>query len=485
MPLPNANITWPPVEWANAYDQYYEHAAWYSGNPAQLSLYYQSRLERLFWAQEVVEQERKTMLHVPVAGDISNVSANMLFSEHPEFRIPTETNTVTADRLQEMIEQGAVYNRLLEGAELCSALGGIFLKVNWDRVLVPYPILSVTDADNAIPEFRHGILVAATFWKVVDRGIYNTNEQVRWLERHEPGVIYNALYKGNLTNIGNQMPMDSLESTRGIPDVIPTQIPGLACRYIPNMMPNRYLRSDPQGQQLGRSDYAGCTGIFDSIDRVWSSLMRDIELGLGRIIAPADYFQKDTTTGKFRFDPLQESYLHVDAVGSSEMKDNITLSQFEIRTEQHLTALKDLYAQAYSSAGYSPQTFGLDIQGKAESGTALRVREAKSFKTAAKKGEYWRSALADILEIMLMVDRLHLGNTKITPEKPQVELQDGVQQDPNEVATSVEMLNRAVAISTYQKVSAIHPDWKADTIQAEVDAILKETGMSVPPPEMV
>ena len=34
----------------------------------------------------------------------------------------------------------------------------------------------------------------------------------------------------------------------------------------------------------------------------------------------------------------------------------ITLSQFEIRTEQHLNAIRDLIERIVSSAGYAPQS---------------------------------------------------------------------------------------------------------------------------------
>ena len=96
----------------------------------------------------------------------------MLFSEHPRIKIPeahTETPDAAAsasqERLDEILSAGDVYATLLEASEICSAMGGIFLKVNWDKGLASWPILSIAQPDAALPEFRFGILTGCTFWK--------------------------------------------------------------------------------------------------------------------------------------------------------------------------------------------------------------------------------------------------------------------------------------------------------------------------------
>ena len=186
-----ARTQWPPESERMQLDKYAEWAAWWSGSPAELLDIYSGNFaldkgnynfidnnigynslnaqRGLFWGKDI-QGERQTMLHIPVAGDIAQTSADLLFSETPEFKIAEahEENAEQAaideqDRLDTIIDETDVYSRLLEMAETASALGGAYLKVNWDTNFKPYPILSVAQADNAIPEFKWGFLQRVTF----------------------------------------------------------------------------------------------------------------------------------------------------------------------------------------------------------------------------------------------------------------------------------------------------------------------------------
>lgn len=63
----------------NVYLKYQEWAAWWSGDPNQLLNYYQAATGN-FWSQDIKE-DRETMLHIPVAGDIASTSADLLFQK--------------------------------------------------------------------------------------------------------------------------------------------------------------------------------------------------------------------------------------------------------------------------------------------------------------------------------------------------------------------------------------------------------------------
>ncbi|HEY8450314.1 MAG TPA: hypothetical protein VIL95_07545, partial [Bacillota bacterium] len=121
-----------------------------------------------FWAKQL-RDERRVMLHVPVASDISETSADMLFGEVPDITIPEahqerapEGAKRAQDRLWELIDAGGIHNRLLEAAESASALGGVLIGPVWDPEVADYPILRVVQADAALPEFAWGYLRAVT-----------------------------------------------------------------------------------------------------------------------------------------------------------------------------------------------------------------------------------------------------------------------------------------------------------------------------------
>lgn len=491
MALPdNPEQTWPPASWQKIYDKYQEHAAWYSGDPNQIADVYASLVQTptprgRFWAADL-KAERRVMLHVPIAGDIAETSADLLFSEIPEIRIPeaSEKNAPedaknAQDRLWQIVDQGGIHNRLLEGAESASALGGVFIGPVWDTESANVPLLRIVQADAALPEFRWGMLTAVTLWRVLeDDGV----SVWRHLERHEPGVILHGLYRGDHTQLGRRVSLDQRPETADLQDVVtlPAAMSDtLAIRYVPNVRPNRQFRGDPMGSYLGRSDYAGSEALMDALDEVYTSWQRDIRLAKARAVIPEDWLDFGPN-GKPRFDEDQEIFVPLGGIDVDGSRD-ATFIQPEIRHIEHAQTCLNYIERIVSAAGYSPQSFGLDIEGRAESGTALRIRERKSLITQRKKRRYWEPAIEDVLWMMLVIDR-EIFNSGITVYRPVVSIEDSIVPDMREVAESVEMINRAQAASIETRVRMVHPDWGEDEVQAEVERIQAETGRFVEDP---
>jgi A118 family predicted phage portal protein len=472
--LPNdPKQPWPPSAWQSVYNDYSLRAAWYGGDMNALANIYRRYLSNPYnrredrFAQDSA-QARRTFLHVPIASDIASVSANLLFGESPKVSVD---DAAAQERLETIIVDSQLMNTLVEAADSASGMGGVCLKVNWDRELANYPILSIAQVDCSLPEWQHGILTACTFWRVIPTG--DDREVWRLLERHEPGVIYNGLYCGTPDRLGAGRPLEALPETADLEPQVLTGIDGLLCRYIPNLRPNRKRR----GNNLGRSDTDGLESLMDTLDEVYTSWLRDVRLGRGRIIVPEGMLQTDTN-GTLYFDSDQEAFTTLNMVPSADQSSAITISQFEIRAAQHQQTALDLLMRIVTSAGYSPQTFGLNIDGQAESGTALKIRENRTYVTSAAKAAYWKAPLEDLLELLLLVDRTHLGGSVVG--RPSIEIQDGVRPTDLELATSVEMMYRAAAASTEERVRKLHPDWTDDLIQTEVQRIQDEQGLSVP-----
>ena len=467
--MKSARTPWPPAKWSAIYDLYCEHAAWYSGDPAVLLAFYAQKAG--FWAQQLEANERRVMVHIPVANDICRTSSRLLFSEHPKISLPSGNQTTQA-RLEALIEADGVYAKLSEAAETCAALGGVFLKINWDSKLANHPILSIAQADNAIPEWRFSVLQRVTFHKVVrDEG------NVLWtlVERHEPGAIVNELYRGMSGDLGTPVELSMLVETQDEPPYVETGLDGLACVYVPNVRPNPRFR----GLNIGQSDFTNLEGMMDSLDQVWSSWMRDIHLGLGRIMADQSFFQTDLA-GKWQFDLQREAYLGLNSIaGAGSFKDQIVVNQFAIRAAEHELTVLNLMRQIFGLAGYAPQTFGMDVTGSAASGFAIRTMERKSILTAGAKADYWGPAIANILHIMLQIDKTQFGGLG-TPERPVVQMQDSVNDDDVQVAQSVDLARRATAMSVEVAVRRLNPDMSDDMINAEVLRIQGEAGQNVP-----
>ncbi|GGM77044.1 hypothetical protein GCM10012275_54610 [Longimycelium tulufanense] len=509
MPLPDGDTPWPPPQLAPVFDRLAAWSAWYGGDPDELeTLYGESsglrfdstsrarlvnhpsqyrggvvgRLARWFWGQPTPLGERRTKLHVPLAGDIAAKSADLLFSEPPTF---TVDDMATQDRLLEHVEEG-LHATLLEAADVCAGLGGVYLRVCWDRDLADRPWLSPVHADAAVPEWSWaGRLTAVTFWRVLadDGG----TEVVRHLERHERGRILHGVYVGTRERLGRRVPLTEYPETTGLAEslsdgnVIDTGNPGLTAVYVPNMRPNRTWRTIPAATRLGRSDYASLEPFLDALDEVYSSWLRDIRLAKGRILLPSVYLQSNGPGQPATWDADREVYAALNQLPNGTGQQ-ITLAQFAIRHEEHSRTAIELMSRIVQSAGYSVQSFGLSSD-VAVTATEVTARERQSMVTRARKILYWRAALAETIDTLLAVDRAVFG-AEVEPQRPNIEFADSVSQDPESMARTLQLLTAAEAASLQTRVEMLHPDWDADQVRAEVKRIRDDTGRAVVEPDL-
>ncbi|WP_433444564.1 phage portal protein [Nonomuraea sp. CA-141351] len=507
MPLPTTDQEWPPPRMKPELRMYAQHGAWYGGDPDQLAKVYGggvipgvgldlkgwdrplthgggflNRISRWFWGAPIpAGQSRSTKLHVPIAADIAGTSGDLLFSEAPTLRVSGKTGN---SRLETILQEGSVNAILLEGAELCAAYGGVFLRVGWDTEMHDHPVVDALPADCAVPEFVKGRLRAVTFWRILEE---DHKDVWRHLERHEFGRVYHGLYRGDDEKLGMQVPLTDHPETAIFAEMVDADggfdsgFPrGLLVEYVPNMRPHRLLR----GTSLGRSDYAGVEPLMDSLDETFTSWMRDLRLGKGRIIVPEVYL---TNTGRGRgstWDPDREVYAPLGMLpppgGSGSSM--ITVSQFDIRVAEHQQTAKSLLAQILRGAGYSVQSFGEAGEGAAATATEIHSRERRSFTTRGKKLNYWTPALAWLAECLLAVDA-HIYHTKVVPERASVEWPDGVMPDPEALSRTLDMLNRAQSASLDTRVRMLHPEWDETQVKAEVDRLRDELGLNVPDPD--
>ncbi|GAB2731762.1 phage portal protein [Streptomyces bullii] len=497
MPLPTGNVPWPPPHLKPALDTMHAWDTWWSGDPDRLeSLYGGStiggldpkpvqfaggvvgRLARWWWGTPTGAGERRTKVHVPIASDICAGSANLLFSEPPKFTVDGETTT---KRLDELTDDGMLAT-LQTAAEIGSALGSVYLRPVYDKTLADRPWLDAVHADRAVPEFVWSRLRAVTFWRIV----HEEDGQVwRHLERHEPGRILHGLYQGTAGKLGRAVPLQDHPDTEGLAGVVndesfvETGYQQLDVAHVPNQLSRRW-RGNQALKDLGRSDLDGVETLMDQLDETYSSLMRDIRLGKGRIVVPNAYLHNNGPGRGATWNPDQEAFAGIDMLTGPDSGKQLTVAQFEIRVQQHLDTAADLINQILRSAGYSGQTFGLggDV---AVTATEAVSKERLSMTTRGRKILRWRPALAHAIEALLAVDQQVFGGG-VQPQRPNVEFEDSVQEDPLQLATTVEMLTRAQAASVDTKVRMVHPEWDDPMVQQEVDRILQEQGMAVPDP---
>ncbi|QXJ40762.1 portal protein [Curtobacterium phage Parvaparticeps] len=534
MPLPDGdkNAMWPPTSDVARYTRQGACALWYAGDPDSLAGYYgdqtsvQSvvgssivqRVYRWFWGTPQVTGEISTKLHVDLPQDIAKISSELLHSDAPRIRVvgpvyeqdgaqtvvagvpqvdhdgepvldwkkgdPQPSTVATQARLEHILDGSNFGALLLEAAETQAALGNVGLKIDWDREVEPdMPYLTKVEADHMVVDFRGGRPVALTFWSVV--AVNGFGEQVRWLERHERGAVYHGVYKGTADRLGKQIPFNDNPKTAHLAQVVDADgkvtIPeGVrSAEFVPNMLPDPMDRAS----RMGRSDFtSGMLGIFDAIDQVYTSLMRDIELGKGRLIV-ADYMLEDNGLGKgVGFNTERSVYSPLNMQPGEKEDAPITMAQFQIRVEQHIAAADHLAAKAVKSAGYNMRTMGEASDGAAITATQSLAEDRRSLNTRGKKIAYWQPALERLLRALLEIDKQEFsaGDPDIQVYDVEVSYPEAVQPDALILGQTAQAFKNAEASSIETRVSTIHPDWTHEQVQAEVAKIQAEQSVVDP-----
>ncbi|MET9510766.1 capsid protein [Streptomyces flavidovirens] len=507
MPLPTADTVWPPTD-PIVQSALADWDAWYSAEPDRLEQRYenrvhqdpahtrpaqyrggvQGRIARWFWGNPTPPGEKRSKLHIPLAGDIARTSSGLLFSEPPKLIVDHEGTQKHLDAMAKTL-----HPTLLEAGELAAALGGSYFRVVWDDEISDRPWIDTVAADRAVPEFRYGRLRAVTFWTVLDSGDVNDRRVFRHLEKHEKGRIYHGLYEGSLTALGAVRPLQDHPATAPLAEMVDkdgglnTGAPDhLTASYMPNVRPARGWRHIPSAASWGQSDFQGIEGLMDALDETWSSWMRDIQDGKGRIIVADTLLQSNGPGQGATWDEERRVYSGLNMLPRAGDPNPITHIQFAIRVKEHAETCTAIVGEAARQAGYSASTFGDHGDGQAVTATEVKAKERRSLVTKGRKELYADPALADIVAAQLAVEmgfRFRVSGLELS-DPPRVEFQDSISEGMGELATTAELLRRAEAASTETLVRLTHPDWDDDQVDEEAAKINGESGRNLADPAM-
>jgi A118 family predicted phage portal protein len=373
-------------------------------------------------------------------------------------------------------------------AEVCSALGDVYLRPIVDRDVYPdRAFLAPVHADGAIPRLRWGKLTEVTFFTEQYDG--HGREVIRLLEHHEVGRITYALFSGTPDSLGrrislsdNPMGMDLAESidSDGGQD---TGLKRLDVVRVPNVGTQKLWRKQPHLKYFGHSDYDGAEQWFDALDETWTSWLRDLRLARARILVP-EYMLTSNGPGRgATFDADREVFTALTAE-PAESGGAITLAQFSIRHAEHKATADEIFAMVMRHAGLSAQTLGEEGE-VAMTATEAQARERLSFVTRDSGAQVWNPELVEAISILLEVEAIQFGGPP--PEDIQIEFGDSVSDGPETIARTVQMLDAADAISQDTKIRMVHPDWGQSRIDQEIalmDGDKRKAAALIAPPPM-
>ncbi len=338
--------------------------------------------------------------------------------------------------------------------------------------------MAIAQSDMAVPEFKHGILTAVTFHRVLRE--HDNNRVHRLLERHEVEgtgesrrcVVLSQVYEGTVDRLGvaTQGTGDIYDGTPP-PARVVLPFKELDVEYIPNIRPNRLWRAE----NLGVSDIQGSETLLDALDETYASWMRDIRLAKARILVPREYLRQDEGSDTPTFDLDQEIYVGMDMEpGLTQDSRSMLAHQFAIRYNEHRETSRELIDRIVSNAGYSPVTLGHHTDSQDMTGTAMRITEHKTLLTLRRKAAWWRPAIANVLFHMMEIDKEIFGGDTV-PIKPTVDISDSIIDNPLELAQTALALSSANSASIETRVRIVNPDWSESEVDAEVARITTET----------
>lgn len=478
-------------------------------------------LSKWWHGQPVVDGENRMRMHLPLAADLCTLSADLLFSEapqvvfrnpnpepeqkpkaqpldddqdreQPEEKAPAKWVHPAQDRLDQIIATDEAHAELLLAGEYAAALGGAYLAVAWDADVHNHVFPKAYAADCAIPTFRYGRLVEVKLWTEYRDG----NEVYRLVEHHKRGTTEFTLYRGTEKTLGKPVQIDERPETAHFAalrtaadyDVQTGELPEsvkigtgtdrLAVTYLKNAQPVRDWRKLGALAHLGRSDLDGIQDILDKYDMTWSSLMRDLENGQGRLIADETMLDVNGPGQGKSLDTYRQVFTPVQG-GVGKAIDGtapITIVQFQIRVEEHFRILDELKRAAASTIGYSESHLGLEGAQGVKTATDVNADLSDSERTRDKKAIFARSALAGWALAALEIDQAvfkgpALGDLSVAPD---VVFAPVSQADPERMARTAQLMDAAHAASRETIVRTLHPDWDDEDIRAEVQRIQDE-----------
>lgn len=522
MAMPAVKSVWPPEPFAKAFADIEEWAVWWEGTSTKLTNFYMSRgtgyngmpmglRQRTYAAAEVffnrqdgqaVAGPTELRLHLPIPGAIARKVASIMFSTPPRFCVATGTEEdiaadevvdaqqITEDpvqgRVDKLLNSDTMHTFLLEAGQSWSALGGHYLRVVWDEAVIPdRAFLDKVDHDHAIPEWKWGVLTSVAFWSEI--GKTKEGKVLRHFEDYQPGYIEHAVYEGSGDDVGMRVPLNEVEGYdfSGIIEsmdstgMVPTGYEKIAAVYIPRRKTNPTWRTDPQLKYMGYSDFSkDVIPLFASIDETWTSLMRDVRQGKGRLIVAENLLELLGPGRGNGFDLNREIFSPVAEAIDGEGKPIIEQVQFNIRVTEHLETIRGLFLEVLHRVGISPLTMGLSDQ-VATTATEIKALTADTLATQDEGQRYWGPALSDICTALIAIDAEKFADGVTLEEPVEVEWPAAVEISDEERAKTVALWGEAA--STHTKIAYLHPDWDEPKIQAEVDEIGEEKLAAMPP----
>ncbi|MFW6156805.1 MAG: phage portal protein [Armatimonadota bacterium] len=422
------------------------------------------------------DQERDYVT-VNVCGEITDLLVDRLFGETLQISGPADDDDA-AEWLAHLHAANDFANLWVDLGTGTSYRGDGALEIYYDgeqqdvRMRAISPSIVFVETVNDDTDRIARIIIGYIRWNDAKAYLYQ--------EIHEPGLISYRLYElhGDLRgNYGytperDRQPLDTIEDLADLPDEEETGIDEML------IVPIGLGGHDESGI-WGRSDYADVMNLQGELNNRATQSAEVLDKHGDPWMYGPDLFLDEEQ----RLDP-QHRYLSVD---NQEQVPGYLTWDGELGPAE--TEIQRIINHMLFTAGLSPESFGMDDGGGAESGRALKLRQHRTasavrmrhrvYGTAIRRGISVASKLANSTAVGPVWD----GRVPPVLEPQDIALgwQDGL---PDDETQQIEQAGMEVSYQILSRRTAIeqrHPDWDEDRVQEELDRIAEDRG-TVPAP---
>ncbi|WP_170291565.1 phage portal protein [Heliobacterium mobile] len=412
------NITqWPPEGHDHRLQDYTRYRQLFLGKHSEVFARVQAWLDK---------ELDKTIVYLVCnyAGLVSKISADLLFGEQVRV-VAGDEDSPEQKAVDGIIQSNQLHTRCYEMALSSSWRGDAVIKVRfgkpsaWDKERaiiesVPPDIFFPDISGDNIQEMR-----GATLAWIKKAG----NRQYLRTEIHEPGLIRNELWEMRGNQVGKRVPMATLPDYAAIPDEQETGYPGLLVRHVPNW------RLDDMF--WGISDYADMESLFDELNNRVSKISVILDKHSDpKLVLPPGLMRYDEATQRYYVERESLQTIEVDPEHTGDLPKYLV---WDAQLEAAFKQIDQLLELLMMTSEVSPAAFGLDKNGTADSGRALKFRLIRTVAKINRKRLYFDQALKQALFAAQVLDVTH-GQGSYTPAMPHIEWRDGLPTDDMEAA---------------------------------------------------
>jgi hypothetical protein len=337
-----------------------------------------------------------------------------------------------------------------------------------DQLVSDRPIIQFVSRQDVVALWRGRTPVAIAFISTMSE---TTGRVVRrLLEVHEPGRLINRLYQGTPETLGAPVALSKEPALVDLPD---EWRHGLAV-----MLAGRIINKPALGfSNLGRSDYQGCEHMFLALNEASTIGVENARLtAKKRLFVDRKYLDArgDMPAGADVF------LLDNKDFGDGE-KSGVFAIEYSFDADQLIQYQRDLVDRIITRAGLVAQWVGASVDGRAETGTALRVRMVPAILATHGKALHFQKGMKDALLACQLVDALPQQSGGFerpyanAGEAPSVELTDPIPPDAVEDSQRLATLSAAELQSRRRSVSELHPDLTPEQVDEELALIEQDT----------